>query len=235
MSVTTQSNNIPTSNNEDTYKEIKSYIITAKQQVYKAVNSAMVEAYWNIGKKIYEVCGENDRATYGQQVLKYISEKLTAEFGKGFSVQNLRKMRHFYLLFQKRSTLSSELSWSHYELLIRVQDENARSFYAKECIESSWSVRQLQRQINTMYYQRILASKDKASVRNEIQISEPKPKYENFIKDPYVIEFLEIHPDTHVYEGELEQALINHLQKFLLELGRGFSFVARQKRFSIDG
>ena len=235
MAVTIQNNNILTSNNEDTYKEIKSYIITAKQQVYKAVNSAMVEAYWNIGKKIYEVCGENDRATYGQQVLKDISDKLTAEFGKGFSVQNLRKMRHFYLLFQKRSTLSSELSWSHYELLIRVQDENARLFYAKECAESSWSVRQLQRQINTMYYQRILASKDKASVKNEIQITEPKPKYENFIKDPYVIEFLEIQPDTHVYEGDLEQALINHLQKFLLELGRGFSFVARQKRFSIDG
>lgn len=235
MAVTIQNNNILTSNNEDTCKEIKSYIITAKQQVYKAVNSAMVEAYWNIGKKIYEVCGENDRATYGQQVLKDISDKLTAEFGKGFSVQNLRKMRHFYLLFQKRSTLSSELSWSHYELLIRVQDENARLFYAKECAESSWSVRQLQRQINTMYYQRILASKDKASVKNEIQITEPKPKYENFIKDPYVIEFLEIQPDTHVYEGDLEQALINHLQKFLLELGRGFSFVARQKRFSIDG
>lgn len=165
MAVTIQNNNILTSNNEDTCKEIKSYIITAKQQVYKAVNSAMVEAYWNIGKKIYEVCGENDRATYGQQVLKDISDKLTAEFGKGFSVQNLRKMRHFYLLFQKRSTLSSELSWSHYELLIRVQDEDARLFYAKECAESSWSVRQLQRQINTMYYQRILASKDKASVK----------------------------------------------------------------------
>lgn len=235
MAVTIQNNNIPTSNNEDTYKEIKSYIITAKQQVYKAVNSAMVEAYWNIGKKIYEVCGENDRATYGQQVLKDISEKLTSEFGKGFDITNLRKMRQFYCVFPIRDTLCLELSWSHYRLLMRIENEEARNFYVNECAKSFWSVRQLERQINTMYYQRILASKDKASVRNEIQITEPKPKYENFIKDPYVIEFLEIHPDTHVYEGELEQALINHLQKFLLELGRGFSFFARQKRFSIDG
>lgn len=235
MAVTIQNNNILTSNNEDTYKEIKSYIITAKQQVYKAVNSAMVEAYWNIGKKIYEVCGENDRATYGQQVLKDISDKLTAEFGKGFDITNLRKMRQFYCVFPIRDTLCLELSWSHYRLLMRIENEEARNFYVNECAKSFWSVRQLERQINTMYYQRILASKDKASVKNEIQITEPKPKYENFIKDPYVIEFLEIQPDIHVYEGELEQALINHLQKFLLELGRGFSFVARQKRFSIDG
>ena len=235
MELTIHNKNNISTNNEDTYKEIKSYIVTAKQQVYKAVNSAMVEAYWNIGKKIYEVCGENDRAAYGQQVLKEISEKLTAEFGNGFSVQSLRNMRQFYIKFQKRSTLCSELSWSHYKLLMRIENEDARAFYAKECADSSWSVRQLQRQINTMYYQRILASHDKTSVRNEIQITEPKPTYENFIKDPYIMEFLEIQPDTHVYEGELEQALINHLQKFLLELGKGFSFVARQKRFTLDG
>ena len=116
-----------------------------------------------------------------------------------------------------------------------INDEKARQFYIDECVKSAWSVRQLERQINTMYYQRILASKNKESIRNEIQTTEPKQEYEKFIKDPYVMEFLQIQPDTHVYEEDLEQALIDHLQKFLLELGRGFSFVARQKRFTLDG
>ncbi len=134
-----------------------------------------------------------------------------------------------------RSTLWSELSWSHYRLLMRVSDEKARAFYAEECAKSAWSVRQLERQINTMYYQWILASQDKASVAAEIQRREPKPEYEKIVKDPYVMEFLQIQPDTHVYESDLEQALIDHLQQFLLELGRGFSFVSRQKRFTLDG
>ena len=118
---------------------------------------------------------------------------------------------------------------------MRVSDEQARTFYMEECVKSAWSVRQLERQINTMYYQRILASQDRAVVSKEIQTTEPKPEYEKIIKDSYVMEFLQIQPDTHVYEGELEQALIDHLQHFLLELGRGFSFVARQKRFTLDG
>lgn len=138
-------------------------------------------------------------------------------------------------MFPIRYTLCSELSWSHYRLLMRIQDEKARSFYVEECAKSAWSVRQLERQIHTMYYQRILASQDKVSVAAQIQKTEPKPEYEKIVKDPYVMEFLQIQPDIHVYEGELEQALIDHLQHFLLELGRGFSFVARQKRFVLDG
>ena len=118
---------------------------------------------------------------------------------------------------------------------MRINDEQARRFYMEECAKAAWSVRQLERQINTMYYQRILASQDKIAVANEIQTTEPKPEYEKIVKDPYVMEFLQIQPDTHVYEGDLEQALIDHLQHFLLELGRGFSFVARQKRFTLDG
>ncbi len=220
---------------EDTYKEIRNYVINAKQQVYKAVNSAMVEAYWNIGKKIYEVCGENDRAAYGKQVLNYISKALTKEFGQGFSVQNLRNMRQFYIKFQKRYTLCSELSWSHYRLLMRVENDEARQFYTNECAKASWSVRQLQRQINTMYYNRILASKDKDEIAKEIETTVPKAEYESIIKDPYVLEFLNLPANEHFYESNLEEALINHLQKFLLELGRGFSFVARQKHFAIDG
>ncbi len=236
MSKLTKSDNSPSeSQPEDTYRSIRGYVIDAQRQIYSAVNSAMVTAYWNIGKAIYEICGESDRAAYGKQILKYLSERLTAEFGKGFSVQGLRNMRQFYLAFPKRSMLRSELSWSHYRLLMRVEDETVRSFYAEESVKTGWSVRQLQRQINTMFYHRILASKDKDSVSAEIQTSVPKPEYEKIIKDPYVLEFLDLPQNEHFYESELEQALIDHLQKFLLELGRGFSFVARQKHFNFDG
>lgn len=220
---------------ENAYLSIRSYVIDAQKHVYSAVNAAMVTAYWNIGKAVYEVYGENDRAAYGKQVLKYISERLTAEFGKGFSVQGLRNMRQFYLAFPDRSKVREELSWSHYRLLMRVGDEDARMFYAEESVKAGWSVRQLQRQINTMFYHRILSSKDKESVAAEIQTSVPKPEYEKIIKDPYVLEFLDLPQNEHFYESELEQALIDHLQKFLLELGRGFSFVARQKHFNFDG
>lgn len=135
-----------------------------------------------------------------------------------------------------RDTLCPELSWLHYRVLMRLSDKTTRDFYTEECAKSAWSVRQLERQINTMYYQRLLASQDKASVAAEIQSSEPKhDEYEKAIKDPYIMEFLQIKPDTHVYETDIEQALIDHLQQFLLELGRGFSFVSRQKRFTLNG
>lgn len=220
---------------EDVYRQVRGYVVHAQQKVYKAVNSAMVEAYWQIGKAVHEACGENDRAAYGKQVLKYLSERLTAEFGKGFDESNLRKMRQFYSTFSIRDTLCPELSWSHYRLLMRVQDEKARNFYTEEAVKSGWSVRQLQRQINTMYYQRMLASQDKQSVAAEIETTVPKPEYEKIVKDPYVLEFLDLPKNEHFYESNLEQALIDHLQKFLLELGRGFSFVARQKHFNVEG
>ena len=220
---------------EDAYLSIRGYVIDAQRQVYSAVNAAMVTAYWNIGKAIYEICGESDRAAYGKQIMEYLSERLTAEFGKGFSIRNLRNMRRFYLAFPIRQTLSAELGWSHYLLLMKVENETERKFYFEETAKSGWSVRQLQRQINTMFYQRILASRDKESVAAEIQTTEPKPEYERIIKDPYVLEFLDLPANEHYYESTLEQALIDHLQKFLLELGRGFSFVARQKHFNIDG
>ena len=220
---------------QQTYESIRSSIVTAQHKIASAVNSSMVIAYWEIGEQIQRACGENDRAEYGARLLEYLSERLTAEFGKGFSVQNLRNMRQFYNAFPIRYTLCSELSWSHYRLLMRVPDERARTFYLDECAKSAWSVRQLERQIHTLFYERILASRDKGPVAAEIQTSEPKPEYEKIIKDPYVMEFLQIQPDTHVYESDLEQALIDHLQQFLLELGRGFSFVSRQKRFTLDG
>lgn len=222
-------------NAEQTYHSIRQSIVSAQLKLSSAVNTAMVTAYWEIGEQVFKACGENDRAQYGKKLLQYLSEQLTAEFGQGFTVRNLRAMRQFYSMFPNRHTLCADLSWSHYRLLMRIADEEARNFYTEECAKSAWSVRQLERQIHTMYYQRILASQDKTSVAMEIQTSEPKPEYEKIVKDPYVMEFLQIKPDTHVYEGDLEQALIDHLQQFLLELGRGFSFVARQKRFTLDG
>ena len=183
---------------EQAYNTIRGYIIDAHRKVYTSVNSAMVNAYWNIGKEIYETCGENERAAYGEQVLQEISEKLTEEFGKGFSVPNLRKMRQFFIAFPKQSTLSSELSWSHYQLIMRVADDKARDFYTQEAVASGWSVRQLQRQINTMYYNRLLASRDKESVSEEINKTVPKPEYEKIIKDPYVLEFLNLPANEHL-------------------------------------
>lgn len=223
------------SNQEETYRSIRGYVINAQNKVKASVNYAMVNAYWEIGEQIYLACGESERAEYGKQLLEFVSNKLTAEFGKGFTVRNLRNMRQFYLTFPIRHTLCAELSWSHYRTLMKLTDEKVRNFYMEECAKSGWSVRQLERQINTMYYQRILASRDIGSVAAEIQTTEPKSEYETILKDPYVLEFLNLPPNEHYYESDLEQALIDHLQKFLLELGRGFSFVARQKRLKFDG
>lgn len=221
-------------NDNDIYQSIRSVIVDAQHKVYKAVNFTMVMAYWNIGKLIYEASGKQERAEYGKELLQNVSKKLTDEFGKGFDVRNLRNMRQFYQCFENRNALRTELSWTHYRLLMKVSNEQARSFYIDECIKAQWSSRQLERQINSFYYQRILASQDKAKVAEEINQLEPKPEYEKIIKDPYVLEFLDLPKNEHFYETELEQALINHLQKFLLELGRGFSFVSRQKHIVFD-
>jgi len=218
----------------NTYETARRSIINAQQKIYTAVNQAMVQAYWEIGEQIYKACGENDRAEYGKNLLQYLSIRLTDEFGKGFSVQNLRRMRQFYLAFPIRSTVLSELGWSHYLHLIKIEDRTRRNFYAEECIKSGWSVRQLERQINSFFYERLLSSQNKEAVSDEIHTLEPKPEYEKIIRDPYVLEFLNLEKNPHFYEKELEQAVIDHLQKFLLELGRGFSFVARQKHITFD-
>ena len=218
------------------YKEIKSILEQARNKVYKVANSAMVQAYWNIGRVIVEKQGGNNKAEYGAALIKNLSKKMTKEFGKGFTVANLKNMRQFYLIFQKSYALRSELTWTHYRLLMRVENENARNFYIEECIKSNWSTRQLERQITTLFYERLLSSKDKEKVSKEIYKLEPQiKKAEDIIKDPYVLEFLGLPENTNFLEKNLEQALIDHLQKFLLELGRGFSFVARQKRITFDG
>ena len=218
------------------YKEIKSILEQARNKVYKVANSTMVEAYWNIGRVIVEKQGGSNKAEYGTALIKNLSKKMTKEFGKGFTVANLKNMRQFYLIFQKSYALRSELTWTHYRLLMRVENENARNFYIEECIKSNWSTRQLERQITTLFYERLLSSKDKEKVSKEIYKLEPQiKKAEDIIRDPYVLEFLGLPENTSFLEKNLEQALIDHLQKFLLELGRGFSFVARQKRITFDG
>ena len=195
----------------------------------------MVEAYWNIGKSIIEEQGGNERAEYGTGLLKELSKQMTQDFGKGFTVANLKNMRQFYLTFPNGYALRSELSWTHYRLLICVENDKAREFYMQEAVKSQWSTRQLERQINSFFYERLLSSKNKEQVAAEIQTLEMAKKPEDVIRDPYVLEFLGLTPNDDFYESNLEQALITHLQKFLLELGRGFSFVARQKRITFDG
>lgn len=195
----------------------------------------MVEAYWNIGKSIIEEQGGNEKAEYGAGLLKELSKQMTQDFGKGFTVTNLKYMRQFYLMFPNGHALRDELSWTHYRLLIKVENDNAREFYMQEAVKSQWSTRQLECQINSFFYERLLSSKNKEQVAQEIQMLEPMKKPEDVIRDPYVLEFLGLTPNDDFYESDLEQALITHLQKFLLELGRGFSFVARQKRITFDG
>lgn len=227
--------NINNENSELTYNSIRNSIIVAQNKVYTAVNTAMVQAYWEIGEQIYKACGDNDRSEYGKNLIKFLSDKLTSEFGKGFSETNLKNIRRFYIQFPIRQTLSAELSWSHYQKLMRIDDKVRREFYTEECIKSVWSVRQLERQINSFFYERLLSSQNKKDVSEEVKSLEPKPEYEKIIRDPYVLEFLNLSPNPNFYEKDLEQALIDHLQKFLLELGRGFSFVSRQKHITFDG
>lgn len=217
------------------YESIKEILLAARNKVYQTANFAMVEAYWNIGKRIIDEQGGKEKVGYGTGLLQELSKQMIQDFGKGFTVANLKNMRQFYLTFPNGYALRSELSWTHYRLLMRVKNENARNFYLTEAVKSQWSTRQLERQINTLFYERLLSSHDKQGVAAEIQTLEPSKKPEDVIRDPYVLEFLGLHPNDDFYESDLEQALITHLQKFLLELGRGFSFVSRQKRITFDG
>ncbi len=215
---------------EDIYSEIKETLLLSRNQAYSAVNFAMVQAYWQIGRIIveYEQNG-NARADYGKAVLQELSSRLTKDFGKGFSVRTLQQMKKFYVMFPNTNALRSQLTWTHYRLLLSVENEQARQWYMDEAIASAWSSRQLERQISTLYYERLLASRDQVPVRAEAAELTAPLAAENFIKDPYVLEFLNLKDYPSLRESDLEQALIDKLQEFLLELGRGFCFVARQK------
>ena len=224
-----------THSDSDVYHNIRTILAQSRKAAYSAINFAMVEAYWGIGQQIEHAVG--DRAEYGSGLLQYVSQRLTAEFGKGFTVRNLQLMRQFYNLFSIPHTLCSQLSWSHYRLLIRIDNDDRRAFYKRECVECNWSVRQLERQINSFYYERLLATqkRERESVRNEIQTLAPKIDPDYILKDPYILEFLDLKENRKYHESEIELALIDRLQEFLLELGKGFSFVARQQRITLDG
>ena len=220
---------------EGFYQEVSSILSAARNKAYAAVNFAMVEAYWELGRSIVEQQGGEDRAEYGEALISGLSERLTLDFGKGFDPSNLRYMRLFYQAFPIRDALRHELSWTHYRRLSRISDPDARMWYMDECADAKWSTRQLERQINTMFRERLLASKDKEPVSSEIAKSESAARPADIIRDPYVLEFLDLSDSAAFRESDLEQALISHLQKFLLELGRGFTFEARQKRITFDG
>lgn len=225
---------------DDLYREIASVLREARVTAYRAVNTTMVHAYWTIGQLIVEAQGGADRAEYGNRLIESIAAKLTEEFGKGFTRSNLRNMRQFYQIFPIRQTLSGKLSWSHYQLLMRVTNAKAREYYAEEAAKSTWSVRQLERQIHTQYYERLLSThRDETEVRALISANLPV-KAEKFdalslIHDPFVLEFLNVGDNPALQESELEEVIITHLEKFLLELGRGFAFMGRQKRITVNG
>ena len=231
-------NNITKSNistSEQLFAEIRQILIGARQTAYKAVNFAMVTAYWNIGRLIVEDEQQGStRAEYGKAVLADLSVRLTEEFGKGFTEANLRNMRQFYQYFPNCYALRSELTWTHYRLLIRVQDEDARQWYMNEAAEQTWSSRQLDRQISVLYYERLLASKDTYPVREEAAQNLSLIAPQEFIHDPYVLEFLNLKDYPALRETDIEKTLISNLQEFLLELGKGFCFVARQKRMRYE-
>ena len=217
------------------YDDVKEVLEMARSKAYAAVNFAMVEAYWNVGRLIADTIGEDARNEYGKHLMRYLSDRLTADFGKGFDERNLRSMRQFYFTFPIRNALRSELSWTHYRMIMKVENPNARDYYIEECSKGVWSTRQLERQINSFCYERVLSSQNRDSVRDEIIEKEPGKTPLDVVKDPYVLEFLGLRQNDDFYETQLESALLSHIQKFLLELGRGFTFEARQKRITFDG
>lgn len=215
--------------------EIKQILVQARQKSYQAINTAMVEAYWNIGKTIVlEEQNGKDRADYGKAIIKTIAKELSDEFGRGFSERNVLYFRKFYLTFpddEISQTLSAKLSWSHFQLIMNVTNKDAQQYYIKEAAKNMWSVRTLNRNISTLYYHRLLSSQIKEPVETEMlkNTKELQQDTFEFIKNPSVLEFLNLPNNLSYTEQTLESALINNLQKFILELGKGFAFVERQQ------
>lgn len=196
----------------------------------------MVLTYWHIGKLIVEDEQQGAaRAEYGKEVLRNLGQQLSNEFGKGFNERNLRYFRQFYMVFPIWNAVRAELSWTHYRYLLKVESEQARLWYMKETVQENWSTRALERQINSHFYERLLSSQNKEPVKSEAKNKTACMEPHDVLKDPYVLEFLQLKNRPEYTESELESALINELQNFLLELGSGFSFVARQKHFDIGG
>lgn len=221
------------------YEQVRLVLDGAQQQVRHTINDVMVQSYWHVGRLIVEdEQGGAARAQYGKQTLQLLSQKLSEDYGKGFSPQSLWNFRQFYLEFPILSTAWRELRWSHFKVLMRIKDSAARDWYAKEAISQGWSVAAQDRQVSTQFYERLLSSQDKLAVQSEAValIAEQTPNDpRDFIRDPYILEFIGAQPSATLYEKELETNLIGQLQNFLLELGKGFAFVARQKQLRVEG
>ena len=216
--------------------EIKDIIFNARVNAVRSVNWERTLMYWNIGKRIFEEEQQGkERADYGTFLIKYLSQQLQPEFGSGFGARQLELIRQFYRTFPIANTLRSQFNWTHYKLLIRISDKDKREYYIHESENNNWTSRQLERQINSHLYERLLLSNDKESVLAVAKKEKLPVEPNEIIKDPMVLEFLGLKPNSAYYEKDLEQAIINHLQEFLLELGNGFTFVARQKRIHLDG
>ncbi|MCU7618898.1 PDDEXK nuclease domain-containing protein [Chryseobacterium sp. PBS4-4] len=206
------------------FQSVKEIIVKSREKVFRIANSTLLLTYWQIGKLIVEDEQKGkERAEYGKYTLKNLSKKLTLEFGKGFDESNLRNMRSFFQAFPIRDAVRHELSWTHYRLLFRQENEQKKIYYLNESIQNNWSSRDLKRQINSLAFERVLEHKKSSS-----------ETIHNVLKDPYIFEFLGLTPDEKISEKEIETAIIDHIQKFLLEFGKGFAFVARQQHISTD-
>ncbi len=216
------------------FDNIKELIINSRNKVYQTVNTEMLNLYWNIGALIMKIQQGDERATYGETVLEKLSQKLADEFGRGFSKRNLERMRKFYVCFPIATTVSSQLSWSHYLELLKIEEEPKRKFYMKESINSKWSVRELQRQIASLLYERLILSKDKKKILELAEKGHELKESKDLVKDPFVLEFLDIKENTEYLESDLEKNILKHLKEFLLELGKGFMFVGSQVRLTLE-
>lgn len=224
-------------NQPDFYNKVANLLKDARRSVVQTVNKAMVYTYFEIGRMIVEEeQNGKERAEYGKQILKELSKRLNAEFGKGFSQRNLEQMRQFYLIYSKTQTLSAEfnLSWSHYLKLMRIDNEEERGYYQIEAYENSWSLRELQRQFDSGLYERLVLSRDKKAVKELSKKGQVIEKPKDTIKDPYILEFIGLPENSQYSETELEQKIIDKLEHFLLELGKGYAFIGRQVRFTFD-
>ncbi len=227
---------LPTQNNyADLKEQIGALLAEGRCQAAQAINTLLVQTYWRIGQHIVEFEQNGcDKAAYGTALIDRLSKDLTREYGKGFSRSNLIYMRKLYLSFPKSETLSHQLSWSHYFEILKADDALERDFYLKQCERENWSVRELKRQMKSALFQRLALSKDKSGVLALAKEGNVIEQAEDLIKDPYVFEFLGIPQQQHYLEGELEQRLIDNLEHFLLELGKGFAFVGRQYKITLS-
>lgn len=217
--------------------QLRGLILESRRQLLRTVDVMQVRTCWEVGRHIVEFEQEGaERAEYGTGLLRRLADKLTAEFGRGYDASNLYKMRQFHAAFSNLDAVRPELSWTHYRLLLRVDDEGAREWYVQECIAQNWSTRALERQIGCLYYERLLTSRNKKAVKAEavknLALEAPSPR--DFIRDPVVLEFLGLPGTGKLLESRLENSLVGNLQSFLLELGKGFAFVARQQRLSTE-